>query len=274
MEVQRAIAAQKQHGACRQRHIVPLTVAGVIAVGGQILVDFNTVLIADDVQVNGCIALGTLDSVGALGQILPYGVQARRQVAVPVRTSGGYSAAQVVVGIAVGLCGLFFGEFGNGLGNRGTDFTLQQDLQHGQNQKQRHNDDKPRNIGTASASGGCLDVVLHPGRAHRGTRCIVTVCAALVYMGGALFLVVAVHLGAAAGGPHAVQHILAVDAVVVGAFAPQGVGMFGRDGHAAFLTSAIDDPPAAQAAFLHGIASSFHHYTGSDRKITGGGENK
>ena len=36
------------------------------------------VLIADDVQVNGCIALGTLDGVGALGQILPYGVQARR----------------------------------------------------------------------------------------------------------------------------------------------------------------------------------------------------
>lgn len=100
-------------------------------------------------------------------------------------------------------------------------------------------------------------MVLHPGRAHRGTRCIVAVCAALVYMGGALFLVVAVHLGAVARGPHAVQHILAVDAVVVGAFPPQGVGMFGRDGQTAFLTSAIDDPPAAQAAFLHRDTSSF-----------------
>ena len=93
---------------------------------------------------------------------------------------------------------------------------MQQDLQHGQNQKQRHNDDKPRGIGTAAASGGCLDVVLHPGRAHRGARCIVAVCAALMYMGGTFLVVVAFHLGAVARGPHAVGNILAVDAVIVG----------------------------------------------------------
>ena len=101
-------------------------------------------------------------------------------------------------------------------------------------------------------------MVLHPGRAHRGARCCVAVAAALVYMGGALFLVVAVHLGAAAAGPHPMKHILVIDAVVVGAFAPQGVGVFGWDGQAAILTTAIDDPPAAQTAFLHGIASSFY----------------
>ena len=51
--------------------------------------------------------------------------------------------------------------------------------------KQRHNDDKPRNIGTASASEGALDVVLHravrtAGAVHCGGLC------RLMYMGGAL----------------------------------------------------------------------------------------
>ena len=117
-------------------------------------------------------------------------------------------------------------------------------------------------------------MVLHPGRAHRGARCCVAVAAALVYMGGALLLGVAAHGGAAAAGPHPMKHILVIDAMVMGAFAPQGIAALRWDGQAAILTTAIDDPPAAQTAFLHGIASSFHHYTGSDRKITGGGENK
>ena len=208
-------------------------------------------------HLHGCAVLGALDRVGARGQVLPHDVQPGEQVAVPVGAPGGYERAQVVVGVAVGLYGLFFGKFGNGLGNRGTDFTLQQELQHGQNQKQRHNDDKPRDIGTAAASGGCLDVVLHPGRAHRGARCIVAVCAALMYMGSAFLVVVAFHLGAVARGSHAVENILAVDAVIVGTLAPQGVAVLRRDGQTTVLTPAIDDPSAAQAAFLHRDTSSF-----------------
>ena len=71
------------------------------------------------------------------------------------------------------------------------------------------------------------------------------VAAALVYMGGAFFLVVAVHLGAVACGPHAVENILAVDAVIVGTLAPQGVAVLWRDGQTTVLTPAIDDPSAA-----------------------------
>ena len=98
-------------------------------------------------------------------------------------------------------------------------------------------------------------MVLHPGRAHRGARCIVAVCAALMYMGSAFLVVVAFHLGAVARGPHAVENILAVDAVIVGTLAPQGVAVLRRDGQTTVLTPAIDDSSAAQAAFLHGIAS-------------------
>lgn len=100
-------------------------------------------------------------------------------------------------------------------------------------------------------------MVLHPGRAHRGARCIVAVCAALMYMGGAFLVVVAFHLGAVARGPHAVGNILAVDAVIVGTLAPQGVAVLRRDGQTTVLTPAIDDPSAAQAAFLHRDTSSF-----------------
>ena len=100
-------------------------------------------------------------------------------------------------------------------------------------------------------------MVLHPGRAHRGARCIVAVCAALMYMGGAFLVVVAFHLGAVARGPHAVENILAVDAVIVGTLAPQGVAVLRRDGQTTVLTPAIDDPSAAQAAFLHRDTSSF-----------------
>ena len=208
-------------------------------------------------QVNGCIALGTLDGVGALGQILPYGVQARSQAAIPVRTRGGHSAAQVVIGVAVGLCCLFLGRQGR-LGDRGDCAALQQEIEGGQQQEQRRSDKAP--CGSAGTLGGADPGTA--GGAHNGARGLVPVAAAVMQMGGALLLGIAAHGGAAAGGPHAMKHILVIDAVVVGTFAPQGVGMFGRDGHAAFLTSAIDDPPAAQAAFLHGIASSFTHYTG------------
>ena len=255
VEIERIVPAQEQHRTRGQRDIVQPRIRSVV--GGQILINFHTAGIVDKVHLHGCAVLGALDRVGARGQVLPYDVQPGGQVAVPVGAPGGYERAQVVVGVAVGLYGLFFGKFGNGLGNRGTDFTLQQDLQHGQNQKQRHNDDKPRDIGTASASGGCLDVVLHPGRAHRGARCIVAVCAALMYMGSAFLVVVAFHLGAVARGPHAVENILAVDAVIVGTLAPQGVAVLRRDGQTTVLTPAIDDPSAAQAAFLHKDTSSF-----------------
>ena len=87
-------------------------------------------------------------------------------------------------------------------------------------------------------------MVLHPGRAHRGARCIVAVCAALMYMGSAR-------------GPHAVENILAVDAVIVGTLAPQGVAVLRRDGQTTVLTPAIDDSSTAQAAFLHRDTSSF-----------------
>ena len=100
-------------------------------------------------------------------------------------------------------------------------------------------------------------MVLHPGRAHRGARCIVAVCAALMYMGSAFLVVVAFHLGAVARGPHAVENILAVDAVIVGTLAPQGVAVLRWDGQTTVLTPAIDDPSAAQAAFLHRDTSSF-----------------
>ena len=255
MEIERIVPGQEQHRTRGQRDIVQPRIRSVV--GGQILINFHTAGIVDKVHLHGCAVLGALDRVGARGQVLPNDVQPGGQVAVPVGAPGGYERAQVVVGVAVGLYGLSFGEFGNGLGNRGTDFTLQQDLQHGQNQKQRHNDDKPRDIGTASASGGCLDVVLHPGRAHRGARCIVAVCAALMYMGSAFLVVVAFHLGAVARGPHAVENILAVDAVIVGTLAPQGVAVLRRDGQTTVLTPAIDDPSAAQAAFLHRDTSSF-----------------
>ena len=66
-----------------------------------------------------------------------------------------------------------------------------------------------------------------------------------MYMGGALLVVVAFHLGAVARGPHAVKHILAVDAVVVGTLPPQGIAALRRDGQTAVLTPAIDDPSAA-----------------------------
>ena len=255
VEIERVVPGQEQHRTRGQRDIVQPRIRSVV--GGQILINFHTAGIVDKVHLHGCAVLGALDRVGARGQVLPHDVQPSGQVAVPVGAPGGYERAQVVVGVAVGLYGLFFGKFGNGLGNRGTDFTPQQDLQHGQNQKQRHNDDKPRDIGTASASGGCLDVVLHPGRAHRGARCIVAVCAALMYMGGAFFVVVAFHLGAVARGPHAVENIFAVDAVIVGTLAPQGVAVLRRDGQTTVLTPAIDDPSAAQAAFLHRDTSSF-----------------
>ena len=255
VEIERIVPAQEQHRTRGQRDVVQPRIRSVV--GGQILINFHTAGIVDKVHLHGCAVLGALDRVGARGQVLPHDVQPGGQVAVPVGAPGGYERAQVVIGIAVGLYGLFFGEFGNGLGNRGTDFTLQQDLQHGQNQKQRHNDDKPRDIGTASASGGCLDVVLHPGRAHRGARCIVAVCAALMYMGSAFLVVVAFHLGAVARGPRAVENILAVDAVIVGTLAPQGVAVLRRDGQTTVLTPAIDDPSAAQAAFLHRDTSSF-----------------
>ena len=78
-----------------------------------------------------------------------------------------------------------------------------------------------------------------------------------MYMGGAFLIVVAFHLGAIARGPHAVENILAVDAVIVGTLAPQGVAVFRRDGQTTVLTPAIDDPSAAQAAFLHRDTSSF-----------------
>ena len=254
-EIERIVPGQEQHRIRGQRDIVQPRIRSVV--GGQILKNFHTAGIVDKVHLHGCAVLGALDRVGARGQVLPHDVQPGGQVAVPVGAPGGYERAQVVVGVAVGLYGLFFGKFGNGLGNRGTDFTMQQDLQHGQNQKQRHNDDKPRDIGTASASGGCLDVVLHPGRAHRGARCIVAVCAALMYMGSAFLVVVAFHLGAVARGPHAVENILAVDAVIVDTLAPQGVAVLRRDGQTTVLTPAIDDPSAAQAAFLHRDTSSF-----------------
>ena len=64
-------------------------------------------------------------------------------------------------------------------------------------------------------------------------------------VGGALLLGVALHIGAAALGTHAVQDILAVDTVIVGALAAQGVGVLGRNGQATFLTPAIDNPPTA-----------------------------
>ena len=243
VEIERIVPAQEQHRTRGQRNVVQTRIRSVV--GGQILINFHTAGIVDKVHLHGCAVLGALDRVGARGQVLPHDVQPGGQAAVPVGAPGGYERAQVVIGIAVGLYGLFFGKFGNGLGNRGTDFTLQQDLQHGQNQKQRHNDDKPRGIGTAAASGGCLDVVLHPGRAHRGARCIVAVCAALMYMGSAFLVVVAFHLGAVARGPHAVENILAVDAVIVGTLAPQGVAVLRRDGQTAVLTPAIDDPSAA-----------------------------
>ena len=255
VEIERIVPGQEQHRTRGQRDVVQPRIRSVV--GGQILINFHTAGIVDKVHLHGCAVLGALDRVGARGQVLPHDVQPGGQIAVPVGAPGGYERAQVVVGVAVGLYGLFFGKFGNGLGNRGTDFTLQQDLQHGQNQKQRHNDDEPRDIGTASASGGCLDVVLHPGRAHRGARCIVAVCAALMYMGGAFLVVVAFHLGAVARGPHAVENILAVDAVIVGTLAPQGVAVLRRDGQTTVLTPAIDDPSAAQAAFLHRDTSSF-----------------
>ena len=255
VEIERIVPGQEQHRIRGQRDVVQPRIRSVV--GGQILINFYTAGIVDKVHLHGCAVLGALDCVGARGQVLPHDVQPGGQVAVPVGAPGGYERAQVVVGVAVGLYGRFFGKFGNWLGNRGTDFTLQQDLQHGQKQKQRHNDDKPRDIGTASASGGCLDVVLHPGRAHRGARCIVAVCAALMYMGGAFFVVVAFHLGAVARGPHAVENILAVDAVIVGTLAPQGVAVLRRDGQTTVLTPAIDDPSAAQAAFLHRDTSSF-----------------
>ena len=255
VEIERIVPAQEQHRTRGQRDVVQPRIRSVV--GGQILINFHTAGIVDKVHLHGCAVLGALDRVGARGQVLPHDVQPGGQVAVPVGAPGGYERAQVVVGIAVGLYGLFFGKFGNGLGNRGTDFTLQQDLQHGQKQKQRHNDDKPRDIGTAAASGGCLDVVLHPGRAHRGARCIVAVCAALMYMGSAFLVVVAFHLGAVARGLHAVENILAVDAVIVGTLAPQGVAVLRRDGQTTVLTPAIDDPSAAQAAFLHRDTSSF-----------------
>ena len=255
VEIERIVPGQEQHRIRGQRDVVQPRIRSVV--GGQILINFHTAGIVDKVHLHGCAVLGALDRVGARGQVLPHDVQPGGQVAVPVGAPGGYERAQVVVGVAVGLYGLFFGKFGNGLGNRGTDFTLQQDLQHGQNQKQRHNDDKPRDIGTAAASGGCLDVVLHPGRAYRGARCIVAVCAALMYMGSAFLVVVAFHLGAVARGPHAVENILAVDAVIVGTLAPQGVAVLRRDGQATVLTPAIDDPSAAQAAFLHRDTSSF-----------------
>ena len=243
VEIERIVPGQEQHRTRGQRDVVQPRIRSVV--GGQILINFHTAGIVDKVHFHGCAVLGALDRVGARGQVLPHDVQPGGQVAVPVGAPGGYERAQVVVGVAVGLYGLFFGKFGNGLGNRGTDFTLQQNLQHGQNQKQCHNDDKPRDIGTASASGGCLDVVLHPGRAHRGARCIVAVCAALMYMGSAFLVVVAFHLGAVARGPHAVENILAVDAVIVGALAPQGVAVLRRDGQTTVLTPAIDDPSAA-----------------------------
>ena len=255
VEIERIVPAQEQHRTRGQRDVVQPRIRSVV--GGQILINFHTAGIVDKVHLHGCAVLGALDRVGARGQVLPHDVQPGGQVAVPVGAPGGYERAQVVVGVAVGLYGLFFGNFGNGLGNRGTDFTMQQDLQHGQNQKQRHNDDKPRGIGTAAASGGCLDVVLHPGRAHRWARCIVAVCAALMYMGGAFLVVVAFHLGAVARGPHAVENILAVDAVIVGTLAPQGVAVLRRDGQTTVLTPAIDDPSAAQAAFLHRDTSYF-----------------
>ena len=188
-------------------------------------------LIADDVQVNGCIALGTLDGVGALGQILPYGVQARSQVAVPVRTCGGYGAAQIVIGVAVGLYCLFLG-----LGGRGGCAALQQAIEGGQQQEQRRRDN------------GCTLGGAYPGTAdgaHNGAWCLVAVGAAFMDVGGALLLGVALHIGAAALGTHAVQDILAVDTVIVGALAAQGVGVLGRNGQATFLTPAIDNPPAA-----------------------------
>ena len=53
-------------------------------------------------------------------------------------------------------------------------------------------------------------------------RCIVAVCAALMYMGGAFLIVVAFHLGAVARGPHAVENILAVDAGDSGHSRPAG----------------------------------------------------
>ena len=255
VEIERIVSAQEQHRTRGQRDIVQPRIRSVV--GGQILINFHTAGIVDKVHLHGCAVLGALNRVGARGQVLPHDVQPGGQVAVPVGAPGGYERAQVVVGVAVGLYGLFFGKFGNGLGYRGSDFTLQQDLQHGQNKKQRHNDDKPRSIGTAAASGGCLDVVLHPGRAHRGARCIVAVCAALMYMGSAFLVVVAFHLGAVARGPHAVENILAVDAVIVGTLAPQGVAVLRRDGQTTVLTPAIDDPSAAQAAFLHRDTSSF-----------------
>ena len=255
VEIESIVPGQEQHRTRGQRDVVQPRICSVV--GGQILINFHTAGIVDKVHLHGSAVLGALDRVGARGQVLPHDVQPGGQVAVPVGAPGGYERAQVVVGVAVGLYGLFFGKFGNGLGNRGTDFTLQQDLQHGQNQKQRHNDDKPRDIGTASASGGCLDVVLHPGRAHRGARCIVAVCAALMYMGSAFLVVVAFHLGAVARGPHAVENIFAVDAVIVGTLAPQGVAVLRRDGQTTVLTPAIDDPSAAQAAFLHRDTSSF-----------------
>ena len=81
-------------------------------------------------------------------------------------------------------------------------------------------------------------------------RCIVAVCAALMDMGGAFLVVVAFHLGAVARGPHAVENILAVDAVIVGTLAPQSEAVLRRDGQTTVLTPAIDDPSAAQAAFF------------------------
>ena len=129
MEIESIVPGQEQHRTRGQRDIVQPRIRSVV--GGQILINFHTAGIVDEVHFHGCAVLGALDRVGARGQVLPHDVQPGGQVAVPVGAPGGYERAQVVVGVAVGLYGLFFGKFGNGLGNRGTDFTLQQDLQHG-----------------------------------------------------------------------------------------------------------------------------------------------
>ena len=57
-------------------------------------------------------------------------------------------------------------------------------------------------------------MVLHPGRAHRGARCIVAVCAAFMYMGGAFLVVVAMemHLVNDACGVEIYEDLSAYDA--------------------------------------------------------------
>ena len=126
----------------------------------------------------------------------------------------------------------------------------------GKNQKQRHNDDKPRDIGTASASEGasmwCSTWPCAPrGAVHCGGLC------RLMYMGSAFLVVVAFHLGAVARGPHAVENILAVDAVIVGHSRPAGCSC-APAGWADHSPShrPLTTRPAAQAAFLHRDTSS------------------